>query len=150
MNRLSPQISKALAIAYKAHKGQVDKVGVDYILHPVTVALTAAANGYDENVITAALLHDVVEDTDWTLDALRAEGISSEVVDALALLTHDKSTPYMEYVATAKSNPIARAVKMADLLHNSDSSRLPDGIISEEMRHRFDKYAAAFKLLSED
>lgn len=148
MKRLNPQIAKALALANKAHKGQTDKVGADYILHPVMVAMTVAANQGDENAITAALLHDVVEDTDYTLDDLRALGFEPEVIKALSLLTHDKSVDYMDYVRAIKPNKIARMVKTADLLHNSDASRLPNGIVSPEMRQRFDKYAAALKLLN--
>lgn len=88
------QIEIALEIALRAHKGQRDLDGKPVILHPLTVAL----KGNNENEIVAGLLHDVVEDTDWTFDDLLQAGISPEVVDALRLLTHSKDEPYLDYV----------------------------------------------------
>ena len=96
---------RALAIAKEAHAGQVDKAGVAYIEHPVHVAESMDT----EAETCAALLHDVVEDTDWTIDALAADGFPSEVTDALRLLTHDDAVPYLDYVRAIKSNAIARA-----------------------------------------
>ena len=100
-----------------------------------------------EETVIVALLHDVVEDTDYTLEDIRVMGFPEQVIEALALMTHDKSVPYMDYVEKIKNNPIAKAVKLADLKHNSDLSRLD--IIDEKALKRVEKYAAAMRTLSE-
>lgn len=146
MNRLSEQISKAMKLAYKAHEAQVDKGGQTYILHPLTVAMTLASQGYDEDTIIAGLLHDVIEDTPYSFEDLQTMGIHTPVIDALRLLTHDKDTDYMDYVRKVKVNPIAKAVKMADLLHNSDRSRLT--VITEKDEQRLAKYERAITILT--
>lgn len=147
MDRLSKQLSKAIALAYEAHMGQVDKGGKPYILHPITVAMTLATCGYNENTIVAGVLHDVVEDTHYTLADLKEKGFSSEVIEALTLLTHEKSVAYMDYVERIKTNKIAVAVKQADLLHNSERSRLT--VITDKDEERLAKYEQALKLLRE-
>ena len=118
------QIEIALEIALKAHKGQRDLDGKPVILHPLTVAM----KGNNENEIVAGLLHDVVEDTDYTFEDLLAAGISQEVVDALRLLTHEKGSNYMDYVEriAQSHNPIAINVKCNDLDHNLDRGRKGD------------------------
>lgn len=118
------QIEIALEIALKAHKGQRDLDGKPVILHPLTVA----TKGNNENEIVAGLLHDVVEDTDYTFEDLLAAGISSEVVDALRLLTHEKSSNYMDYVEriAQSHNPIAINVKCNELDHNLERGRRGD------------------------
>ncbi len=118
------QIEIALEIALKAHKGQRDLDGKPVILHPLTVAM----KGNNENEIVAGMLHDVVEDTDYTFEDLLAAGISQEVVDALRLLTHKNGSNYMDYVERiARShNPIAINVKCNDLDHNLDRGRKGD------------------------
>lgn len=118
------QIEIALEIALKAHKGQRDLDGKPVILHPLTVAL----KGNNENEIVAGLLHDVVEDTDWSFDDLLQAGIRPEVVDALRLLTHSKDVPYLEYVQRISDsrNPVAINVKCNDLEHNLDRGRRGD------------------------
>ena len=123
-NENQSQIEIALEIALKAHKGQRDLDGKPVILHPLTVAL----KGNNESEIVAGLLHDVVEDTDYTFDDLLAAGISSEVVDALRLLTHEKGTDYMDYVRRIgdSHNPIAINVKCNDLEHNLARGRAGD------------------------
>ena len=100
-----------------------------------------------EETVIVALLHDVVEDTDYTLDDIRAMGFPDSVIEALALMTHDKSVPYMDYVAKIKSNPVAKAVKLADLKHNSDLSRLD--VVDEKARERVEKYKTAITILEE-
>ena len=122
-NRLS-QIEIALEIALKAHKGQRDLDGKPVILHPLNVAM----KGYNESEIVAGLLHDVVEDTDYTFEDLLDAGISSKVVDALRLLSHKKGSEYMDYVRRiARSrNPIAINVKCNDLDHNLQRGRAGD------------------------
>ena len=118
------QIEIALEIALQAHKGQHDLDGKPVILHPLTVAM----KGNNESEIVAGLLHDVVEDTDYTFDDLLAAGIPSEVVDALRLLTHEKGTEYMDYVRhiADSHNPIAINVKCNDLEHNLERGRKGD------------------------
>lgn len=110
--------NKAMVIAYNAHHGQVDKQGIPYVFHPFHVAEQMT----DELSTCVALLHDVVEDSDVTLDDL-AQEFPIEVIEALALLTHDESVPYLEYIKALASNEIARAVKRADLEHNLDGTR---------------------------
>ena len=134
---------KALSICFDAHKDQRDKSGAPYVFHPFHLAEQMT----DEYTVCTALLHDVVEDTDTTLEDLRSEGFPEEVLEALALLTHDADTPYMDYVKRLKHNPIARAVKLADLAHNSDPTRLE--VMDEWALARAEKYHEAIKLLSE-
>ena len=134
---------KALHIAMNAHEGQVDRAGKPYIMHPIMVA--SMTHSCDEFV--TALLHDVLEDSTYTVDDLHREGIPEHIVEALCLLTHDKDEPYMDYVRRIKCSPLARAVKLADLKHNSDLSRLP--VISEKDLARAEKYKAAMELLAE-
>ena len=135
--------NKAMVLAYEAHQGQYDKSGLPYVFHPFHLAEQMET----EEAVTAALLHDVVEDTDYTLEDLRSMGFPDTVTDALALLTHDPSVPYMEYVARLKNNPIARSVKLADLTHNSDLSRLP--VVTDKDLERVEKYRKAIKLLKQ-
>ena len=132
---------KAMKLSFKAHRDQVDKSGVPYVYHPFHVAEQMQT----EETVIVALLHDVVEDTGYTLDDIRAIGFPERVVNALALMTHDKSVPYMDYVAAIKNDPIARAVKIADLEHNGDPSRLDS--LDDEARERIAKYKEALKLL---
>lgn len=134
---------KAMLLCYEAHRGQTDKSGVPYVFHPIHLAEQMR----DEDTTVTALLHDVIEDTVYTFDDLVKMGFSENVITALKLLTHDKSVPYMEYVAKIKENPVAKAVKLADLAHNSDLSRLNS--IDDKARSRIQKYEAAKKLLLE-
>ena len=134
---------KAMKIAYNAHKEQTDKNGIPYIYHPIHLAEQMD----DENTICVALLHDVVEDTDITLEELKSEGFHDEVIAALKLLTHDDKVPYMEYVRAVKENPIATKVKLADLRHNSDLTRLD--IVDEKAVKRAEKYKEAINILEE-
>lgn len=130
----TPLTKKAMHLCFEAHKDQTDKGGMPYVFHPFHVAEQMQT----EETVIVALLHDVVEDTDYTIDDLRAMGFPEPVTDALTLLTHAKGIPYMEYVAAIKSNPIATAVKLADLRHNSDLSRL-DSVDDKTLR-RVKKY----------
>lgn len=110
-----------MIIAYNAHIGQVDKAFVPYIYHPIHVAEQME----DEVTCIAALLHDVVEDTEVTFTDLEKE-FPKETIDILRLLTHDKNTDYMEYIEKIKSNKLAVKVKIADIKHNMDKSRLDE------------------------
>lgn len=135
------QSELAKSIAIQAHEGQLDKAGKPYIEHPRTVA--DAVEG--DTAKAVAWLHDVVEDSSMTFEDLKAAGIASEVINHLRLLTHDKSVPYMEYIAALKNDPVAREVKLADLRHNSDLSRL--NTITDKDRERLAKYQQAMELL---
>jgi (p)ppGpp synthase/HD superfamily hydrolase len=134
---------KALRIAYDAHEEQIDKAGLPYIFHPFHLA----EQMNDEVSICVALLHDVVEDTAITFDDLTAQGIPNEVIDTLRLLTRDDKTSYMDYIQKIKKsgNPAAVAVKLADLKHNSDVSRLKQ--VDEKTSKRMEKYCTAIKML---
>ncbi|MBQ5717131.1 MAG: GTP pyrophosphokinase [Clostridia bacterium] len=132
---------KALKLCFEAHKNQTDKSGMPYVFHPFHLAEQMQT----EETTIVALLHDVVEDTDYTLEDLSAMGFSKEVTDAIALMTHDDDTEYMDYVRAIKDNPIAKAVKLADLNHNSDLSRLD--VVDEKALKRREKYLKAIELL---
>lgn len=132
---------KAMKLCFKAHKDQVDKSGMPYVFHPFHVAEQMT----DEVTTIVALLHDVVEDTDYTLEDIAAEGFGKDILEAVALMTHEDDVPYLDYVAKLKDNPIARAVKLADLAHNSDLSRI--GEIDEETKRRLEKYKKAKDIL---
>lgn len=134
---------KAARIAYDAHAGQLDKAGMPYIFHPWHVAEQMT----DEKTTCAALLHDVVEDTSVTLEQL-AEEFPADIIAALKLLTHKEGVDYMDYVRKIKTDPIASAVKIADLKHNSDLSRLPEEARTQEAMRRCEKYAEALGILT--
>lgn len=133
----------ALKMCFEAHKNQVDKSGMPYVFHPFHLA----EQMQDEDTTIVALLHDVIEDTEYTIDDLRDRGFSDKVIDAISLMTHDLSVPYMEYVAQIKTNPIATAVKLADLKHNSDMTRLES--ITAKDEERAEKYRSAIELLAD-
>ena len=137
---------KAMKVCFEAHKDQVDKTGLPYVFHPFHLA-----EQMDDEISTiCALLHDVVEDTDVTLADLKEMGFPAPVLEAIALMTHAEGVPYMDYVKKIKGNPIARAVKIADLRHNSDATRFDEGAMTERDLARAEKYAAAIALLTED
>lgn len=135
-------IKKAINIAYNAHMGQNDKFGIPYIFHPVHLAELMETE--DECIV--AILHDVVEDTDVTFEQLEKE-FSHRVIEALKLLTHDKKVPYEEYITNLKDDCIAKKVKLADLKHNSDITRLNHLTPKDIIRNK--KYEKAIKILSE-
>jgi (p)ppGpp synthase/HD superfamily hydrolase len=134
---------KALNLCFNAHKDQTDKSGMPYVFHPFHLAEQMQT----EETTIVALLHDVVEDTDYTIDDLTALGYDKTITDAITLLTHGDDTEYMDYVKKIKTNPIATAVKLADLRHNSDLSRL--SVIDEKALKRREKYQKAIALLEE-
>ena len=136
---------KALRLCFDAHKEQVDKTGMPYVFHPFHLAEQMT----DETSTVCALLHDVVEDTDYTLEDLSKMGYPSEVIDVLRLLTHDPEVPYFDYVKAISVNPIAKQVKLADLAHNSDLSRMDGSEIDEWSMARTEKYKKAIEMLSE-
>ena len=137
--------NKAMRIAYQAHHGQLDKSGAPYIFHPIHLAEQME----DEISCCAALLHDVVEDTDVTMDDLARE-FPAQVIDVLKLLTHDDDVPYFDYVREIKKHPVAKKVKLADLAHNSDQTRCVGSDLTEErLAYWRDKYAKAQTILLE-
>ena len=140
----TPMTRKAMTLAYNAHHGQLDRAGVPYIFHPARVA-----SGFmQETEACVAWLHDVVEDTACTLDDLRRAGFSDEICDAAGLMTHDKRVSYADYVKEIAKDPVAKAVKMADLRDNMDISRLPEP--DEKAEDRLRKYRAAYSYLNGD
>lgn len=135
---------KALKLCFEAHKNQVDKSGMPYVFHPFHFA----EQMMDENTTVVALLHDVIEDTDYTIEDLKNVGFNAAVLEAISLMTHSKDVPYMDYVAEIKKNPIAKAVKLADLKHNSDLSRL-DTVDNKAIK-RVGKYKNAIEFLLQE
>lgn len=134
---------KALKLCFEAHKEQLDKSGMPYVFHPFHLAEQMET----EETVIVALLHDVVEDTDYTVEDLKTMGFPETVTDAISLMTHSPEVEYMDYVAKIKTNPIAKAVKLADLKHNSDVTRL-DTVTEKDLK-RAEKYSTAIKLLTE-
>jgi (p)ppGpp synthase/HD superfamily hydrolase len=132
-------LDRAIAIAAQAHQGQKDKSGVPYILHPIRMMVRMGS----EIEMIAAVLHDVVEDSDWTLERLHEEGFSAEVLDVVDHLTHRESETYEAFVARAASHPIARKIKLADLEDNMDIRRLND--LSDKQVQRLRKYHRAWR-----
>ena len=134
----------ALRICFEAHNNQADKSGLPYVFHPFHLAEQME----DENTTIVALLHDVVEDSEYTLEDLEDMGFNKEVLEAIKLLTHDKSVPYEDYIIKLKSNRIARIVKLADLNHNSDITRFKP-VTKKDLR-RLEKYKSAIQFLESD
>jgi len=136
-------LERAIAIAAEAHAGQKDRAGAPYILHPIRLMIQMDS----EDAMMAAVLHDVVENSVWTLDDLRKEGFSNEVLNAVDSLTHrDKEGEnYWDYIQRAKSDPIAIKVKLADLEDNLNPDRL--NAVTEKDEKRFDRYRKAQKML---
>ena len=133
----------AMKLAYEKHHGQVDKSGLPYIHHP----LHLAEQMNTEEACIVALLHDVIEDTNTTFEDLEAFSFGEEIIDALKLLTRNKDEDYFAYVERISKNPIAKQVKIADLMHNSDPTRLSQ--IYETDRKRLEKYNKALQILQD-
>lgn len=135
---------RALRLAYRAHAGQEDKAEVPYIFHPYHLAEQMTT----EAAVCVALLHDVVEDSDVTIEDIAAL-FPAEVTEAVQLLTHDERVPYLDYIRALRTNPLARTVKLADLAHNSDESRLREAMAKEPgtVTKRRAKYDAARAIL---
>ena len=135
------QTKKALKLCFEAHKDQVDKSGMPYVFHPFHLAEQMQT----EETVVVALLHDVVEDSAYTLEDLEHMGFDRAITEAVALMTHTDDTDYMDYIRRIKENPIAKAVKLADLQHNSDLTRL-DAVDAKALI-RCEKYLKAIDLL---
>jgi (p)ppGpp synthase/HD superfamily hydrolase len=120
METESSMLDKAISLAVAAHSGQKDKYGSPYILHPIRLMVKTCS---EEEMITA-ILHDVVEDTDWTLEGLEAEGFSHNIIEALDCLTRRDDETYEAYIERSALNPLARKIKLADLEDNMDMKRM--------------------------
>jgi|LakMenE18May11ns_1017448.scaffolds.fasta_scaffold9550961_2 (p)ppGpp synthase/HD superfamily hydrolase len=136
-------LGKAIAIASKAFIDKTDKGGNPYILHCLHVM--EAVSDLGEEAMIAAVLHDLVEDTEWTFEDVKYEGFSPEVISIITLLTHSKHGDYMEYVRKLSVSETARAIKMADLRHNSDINRMKG--LTEKDFDRLKKYHEAYAFL---
>ena len=135
-------LQRAIEIATEANKGQFDKSGKDYIEHPLRVM----EMGRSEQEKIVGVLHDVVEDTDWTFEMLAAEGFSEEIIVALRCVTKtSENENYDDFIERVKKNPLAVAVKINDLTDNMDIRRLP--YLSDKDVKRLKKYLKAYKKL---
>lgn len=137
-------LEEAIGIAVQAHRGQKDRGGAPYILHPLRMMFRVQT----EAERMAAVLHDVVEDTDWTLDALSERGFPAEVVDAVDHLTRREGESYDDFVTRAAAHPVARRVKLADLEDNMDVRRT--GTLAEGDVERLGRYLRAWRRLTDD
>ena len=138
----TPLTKKALKLCFDAHKDQVDKTGLPYVFHPFHLAEEMT----DEISTICALLHDVIEDTEYTFESLSEMGFPEEVIRVLGLLTHEDGVPYMEYVERISHDPVATRVKLADLRHNSDTTRMDE--MDEWAVRRNEKYLRAIDFLT--
>ena len=137
-------LEQAIVIAVEAHRGQKDRSGAPYILHPLRMMFRVQT----EAERMAAVLHDVVEDTAWTLEALREHGFPDEVVDAVDHLTRREGESYEDFVTRAAAHPVARRVKVADLEDNMDVRRT--GTLGERDVERLTRYLRAWRRLTDD
>ena len=143
MKEISGQgtLERAIEIAARTHAGQTDKGGAPYILHPLRVMLRVAPGAQQ----IVAVLHDVVEDSDVTFEDLEREGFSAEVVKGLRAVTKVEGESYEDFVARAALDPVGKAVKLADLMENSDLSRIAEP--SQKDLERVEKYGRAIAYL---
>lgn len=138
------QLNRAIVLATKAHEGQVDRQGLPYILHPIQVMLRMDT----ETEMVTAVLHDVIEDTGYTISDIRSEGFSDEVIDALTLLSKESDdVPYMPFIEKIKTNALATKVKKSDIEENMRLDRSP--LIKESDWIRQAKYRRALEYLNE-
>jgi (p)ppGpp synthase/HD superfamily hydrolase len=135
-------VEDAVSIAARAHRGQKDKAGAPYLLHPLRMMLRMDT----EAAMMAAVLHDVVEDTEWTLERLREAGFSEEVLEAVDCLTHREGESYQQFVERVRTNPIARQVKIADLEDNMNVRRMNQ--LGPKELERMEKYHRAWRVLT--
>lgn len=137
-------LQRALEIAVESHKNQKQKDGTPYALHPIRLSMSLQSE--EQKIV--ALLHDVVEDTDWTFEDLVGEGFSENVIEALRLLTHTDGSPYPDYIGRLSTNTLAKAVKKADLTDNMDLKRIPEP--TEKDFARLQKYHRAWTILNQE
>ncbi|OPZ85140.1 MAG: Bifunctional (p)ppGpp synthase/hydrolase SpoT [bacterium ADurb.Bin429] len=137
------KLEDVIAFTARAHAGQTDKAGEPYILHPLRVMLRMTTR----ETRLAAVLHDVIEDTAYTADDLRALGCPEDVIQAVLALSRRPDEDYFDFVRRAAAHPIARPVKLADLEDNMNLTRLPH--VTEKDRQRLARYREAWELLRE-
>lgn len=135
-------LDKAIEIATKAHAGQKDKAGQAYILHPLRVMLRV--KGEVEKIV--AVMHDVIEDSDFSLQDLKNQGFSDEIIEAIDCLTKRDSEDYKDFILRVSMNRLARRVKIEDIKDNLDLDRLEE-VTNKDLK-RIKKYHSALKLLS--
>jgi len=141
MKKAPSLLERAIAIAVRAHAGQKDRYGAPYILHPLR--LMCQVDSQEEKII--AVLHDVVEDTEWSFKELAREGFPKQIIKALDCLTKREQEPYEKFVERSAKNPLARRVKRADLEDNMDLPRT-DRLKPKDVE-RFNKYLKAWRRL---
>ena len=135
-------VEDAVSIAARAHRGQKDKAGAPYLLHPLRMMMRMET----ESAMMAAVLHDVVEDTEWTLERLREAGFSDEVLEAVDCLTHREGESYEQFVERVRTNAIARQIKIADLEDNMNVRRINQ--LGPRDLERLEKYHRAWRVLT--
>lgn len=130
-------VKKAMIISYNAHNGTFDKSGMPYVFHPAHVAESMT----DEDSICAAFMHDIVEDTDYTLEDIKKEGFNDNVVNAIDAITRRAGEDYFDYIRRVKLNPIAKKIKLADIEHNSNESRMRmlDESTANSLKQKYEK-----------
>ena len=139
-------LDEAISVAVAAHAGQLDKAGKPYVLHPLRVMMAVESPSL-ESARKVAVLHDVAEDSEWSIESLHAKfGLTSEEQAALRLLTHSDGDDYAAYIERVATNPLARAVKLADLRDNLDVMRLEQ--VTERDAKRISKYLRSLRRLT--
>jgi len=141
-NEQADLLQRAIEIAVTGHRSQRQKDGSPYVLHPLTLMHRV----HDVEAKMAAVLHDVVEDTEFTIEDVAAEGFSAAVIDALRLLTHDDGSDYFDYIDRIATNPLATKVKLADLEHNMTVTRIVE--LKQRDLDRLAKYHRAHTILT--
>jgi (p)ppGpp synthase/HD superfamily hydrolase len=136
-------LQRAIEIAVEAHKNQLQKNGLPYVLHPFQLMLSVQSN----TAKIVAVLHDVVEDSDWTLENLKQEGFSQEVLAAIECLTHRQDESYTDYIDRIAANKLATVVKLADLKDNMNITRIADELLEKDFQ-RLKQYHQAWQKLS--
>lgn len=136
---------KAMKLAYNKHHHQFDKAGYPYFAHVLHIA--ERMNTEEETI--AALLHNILEDTEVSQKEIEDLGFNQDIIEAIKLLTHKNYIPYMEYIENLKSNDLARKIKIQDLKHNLDTSRIDSNITDLDLK-RIEKYNKALKYLEND
>ena len=129
--------NKAIKFMYDKHQNQVDKQGIPYVFHPWHVAESMKTE--DETIV--ALLHDVLEDTNTSVQELYELGLSKDVVEALITMTHQEGEDYFDYIERISKNPLATVVKIADLKHNMDITRFATEIIPDKYLKKYQVYS---------
>lgn len=137
-------LEKAIKIAFEAHLNQKDQSGEPYILHPLYVMMKM--DTHESRIV--AILHDVIEDTAWTLEALGKEGFSEGILSAIDHISRRKGESYVDYIKRLAANSLARKVKLADLEHNMDLRRLKK-VTPQDISRIEDRYKPALEVLKE-